>query len=329
MWTYLTQPFTFALPGFQTSELEPWDEAGQRWRRLRVAWPSYLATHSTEQTLYFGEDGLLARHDYEVEISRRHERGALPLRLRRCRGHQDPHQTQDLPARSGRPVSHRAPRRLNRSQRDRVHATACRRRIGEGAVMSNRSVAVGANDSAHRKSFRPGPHGVLRLIGRVQSECLEEIEAQMEGARSRLALDLEEVTLVDVAAVRFLTIASAPGSSCCTARRTFDSGWGVNAPRRGMPRRPRRSERGHEKHGKQLEGERHTHQVLAVFRGCFRVFRASVVQPITTEPTPASPLRVLVPAAEPEAGLVAARAARDRATGTCSRPSPRPRWYAE
>ena len=69
MWTYLTQPFTFAMPGFQTGELEPWDEAGQRWRRLRVAWPSYLATHSTEQKLYFDDEGLLARHDYDVEIS--------------------------------------------------------------------------------------------------------------------------------------------------------------------------------------------------------------------------------------------------------------------
>jgi hypothetical protein len=69
MWTYLTQPFTFTLPGFRTSELEPWDEDGQRWRRLRVAWPSHLATHSSEQVLYFDSDGRLARHDYEVEIS--------------------------------------------------------------------------------------------------------------------------------------------------------------------------------------------------------------------------------------------------------------------
>ena len=69
MWTYLTQPFTFTLPGFQTTELEPWDEAGQRWRRLRVTWPGNLATHSTEQTLYFDRDGMLARHDYDVEIN--------------------------------------------------------------------------------------------------------------------------------------------------------------------------------------------------------------------------------------------------------------------
>jgi hypothetical protein len=68
MWTYLTQPFTFALPGFETSELDPWQEAGEEWRRLRVVWPSYLATHSTEQTLYFARDGLIRRHDYDVEI---------------------------------------------------------------------------------------------------------------------------------------------------------------------------------------------------------------------------------------------------------------------
>jgi hypothetical protein len=69
MWTYLTQPFTFALPGFETSELDPWQEAGEEWRRLHVVWPSYLATHSTEQTLYVGADGLFRRHDYDVEIS--------------------------------------------------------------------------------------------------------------------------------------------------------------------------------------------------------------------------------------------------------------------
>jgi hypothetical protein len=40
MWTYLTQPFTFTLPGCQTHELVPWKEAGQQWRRLRVVWPS-------------------------------------------------------------------------------------------------------------------------------------------------------------------------------------------------------------------------------------------------------------------------------------------------
>jgi hypothetical protein len=68
MWTYLTQPFTFAIPGFETKELDPWQEGDEEWRRLSVVWPGYLATHSTAQTLYFGSDGLIRRHDYDVEI---------------------------------------------------------------------------------------------------------------------------------------------------------------------------------------------------------------------------------------------------------------------
>jgi len=69
MWTYLTQPFTFTLAGFETTELDPWQEKGEEWRRLQVVWPSDLATHSTEQTLYFRDYGVLARHDYDVEIN--------------------------------------------------------------------------------------------------------------------------------------------------------------------------------------------------------------------------------------------------------------------
>jgi hypothetical protein len=52
---------------------------------------------------------------------------------------------------------------------------------------------------------------VVRLIGRVQSDCLAEIEAQIEGARHRPALDLEEVTLVDIEAVRFLSACEQSG----------------------------------------------------------------------------------------------------------------------
>ena len=52
---------------------------------------------------------------------------------------------------------------------------------------------------------------VVRLIGRVRSECLAEVEAQIEGAAPHLALDLEEVTLVDVGAVRFLSACEQRG----------------------------------------------------------------------------------------------------------------------
>ena len=68
MWTYLTQPFTFTLPGFDTSELAPWQENGEQWRRLRVVWPVNLASLNTVLTVYVGDDGLIRREDYDVEI---------------------------------------------------------------------------------------------------------------------------------------------------------------------------------------------------------------------------------------------------------------------
>jgi hypothetical protein len=69
MWTYLNTPFLLARPGVESEELEPWQEAGETWRRLKVRFPPDIATHSKEQTLYFDQQGLLKRHDYDVEIS--------------------------------------------------------------------------------------------------------------------------------------------------------------------------------------------------------------------------------------------------------------------
>ncbi|MHC8326924.1 hypothetical protein [Pseudomonas sp. LB1P83] len=69
LWSYLTMPFLFTLPGVVTEEIEPWQEAAQRWRRLRVHFPESIATHSAVQDFYFGEDFLLRRHDYNVDVS--------------------------------------------------------------------------------------------------------------------------------------------------------------------------------------------------------------------------------------------------------------------
>jgi hypothetical protein len=69
MWTYINTPFFLARPGVGSEELEPWQEAGETWRRLKVRFPADIATLSTEQTLYFDQKGLLKRHDYHVEIS--------------------------------------------------------------------------------------------------------------------------------------------------------------------------------------------------------------------------------------------------------------------
>ena len=69
MWTYLTTPFFMALPGFEVSEIDPWQEGDEAWRGLRVRFPDHIASHSKEQTFYFGPDLLLRRHDYHVDVA--------------------------------------------------------------------------------------------------------------------------------------------------------------------------------------------------------------------------------------------------------------------
>jgi hypothetical protein len=56
-WNYLTTPFLLAGEGFASEELAPWQEDGQTWRRLKVTFPSRIATHSPEQTFYFDQQG--------------------------------------------------------------------------------------------------------------------------------------------------------------------------------------------------------------------------------------------------------------------------------
>src|SRR2546422_11711139 len=51
----------------------------------------------------------------------------------------------------------------------------------------------------------------LRLIGRIQAEYLDELETHIRRHRPLLVLDLREVTLVDVAVVRFLITCEAEG----------------------------------------------------------------------------------------------------------------------
>lgn len=68
MWTYLNTPFLFALPNVKTEELEPWQEEGEAWRCLKATFPERIATHSAEQTFYFDQQGLLTRHDYDVDV---------------------------------------------------------------------------------------------------------------------------------------------------------------------------------------------------------------------------------------------------------------------
>lgn len=51
----------------------------------------------------------------------------------------------------------------------------------------------------------------IRLIGRMQAEHVEHVRAEIAASREPAALDLDELTLADVDAVRFLVTAERQG----------------------------------------------------------------------------------------------------------------------
>jgi hypothetical protein len=68
-WNYFTTPFLFTYPDVRAHEIEPWREAGQTWRRLRVRFPPEIATHNPEQVFYFDTLGMQRRMDYITEVN--------------------------------------------------------------------------------------------------------------------------------------------------------------------------------------------------------------------------------------------------------------------
>src|SRR3984885_3019355 len=69
LWTYLTTPFLLAMNGVRVEETEVWREGTETWRVLRAYFPGSVETHSLVQDFFFGEDLLLRRHDYSVNIA--------------------------------------------------------------------------------------------------------------------------------------------------------------------------------------------------------------------------------------------------------------------
>jgi hypothetical protein len=69
LWTYLTTPFLLAMDGVRVEETEAWREGTETWRVLRAYFPGSIETHSLIQDFFFGEDLMLRRHDYCVNIA--------------------------------------------------------------------------------------------------------------------------------------------------------------------------------------------------------------------------------------------------------------------
>lgn len=61
-------PFLYTHLGFQTEEIEPWQENGEIWRVLKVTFPRYMETQTRIQYAYYGSDGLLRRRRCKVDI---------------------------------------------------------------------------------------------------------------------------------------------------------------------------------------------------------------------------------------------------------------------
>jgi hypothetical protein len=69
LWTYLTTPFLLTLDGVSVREIEPVEDDGEMWTGLQAQFPPEIASHSTLQEFYFGDDHLLRRHDYRVDVA--------------------------------------------------------------------------------------------------------------------------------------------------------------------------------------------------------------------------------------------------------------------
>ena len=68
LWTYLNTPFLCTHEGFKTEEIAPLKLETETWRRLKVTFPDNVTSHTREQIFCFGNNGLLRRQDYTVDI---------------------------------------------------------------------------------------------------------------------------------------------------------------------------------------------------------------------------------------------------------------------
>jgi hypothetical protein len=76
-----------------------------------------------------------------------------------------------------------------------------------------RGIVRQSNMTLKIEKYSVGNSRTLRLIGRLRAEHLPELEKQIRESESKIVLDLEELNLVDVEAVRFLGICEAKGAT--------------------------------------------------------------------------------------------------------------------
>jgi anti-anti-sigma regulatory factor len=75
----------------------------------------------------------------------------------------------------------------------------------------SRESSDGSNVTFKIEKHRDRHSTTIRLIGRLRAEDLSELEKQVRESESKIVLDLEELDLVDVEAVRFLGMCERQG----------------------------------------------------------------------------------------------------------------------
>ena len=61
-------PVSVHVPRVRDGGTSAWREDGETWRPLKVTFPDSVVSRTREQVSYFGEDGLLRRHQYTVDV---------------------------------------------------------------------------------------------------------------------------------------------------------------------------------------------------------------------------------------------------------------------
>ena len=60
---------SFTYPGVQVSEIQPWREGGETWRRLAVHFPPNNANHNSDQVFYYDQHFMMRRMDYAPDVT--------------------------------------------------------------------------------------------------------------------------------------------------------------------------------------------------------------------------------------------------------------------
>lgn len=66
IWSCMTAPLALLEGGVRTQELGAWREQGQTWRRLKVRTHEGALAYAREAVMYFDDDGMLRRTDFEL-----------------------------------------------------------------------------------------------------------------------------------------------------------------------------------------------------------------------------------------------------------------------